>query len=299
MRILLLALVPAALSATDFHVYYLGGQSNMDGYGYVKELPSELKRQSDDVYIFHGDPAPDTDTHGGRGLWAPLQTGHGVGFSSDGKSNTYSNRFGIELTLARKLKELHPERRIALVKYSRGGTSIDERAARWFGSYEPDFIGGQDEGAGINQYDHFLTTIRNAFAADDIDGDGESDRLIPAGILWMQGESDGAATRAIADAYEHNLTRLMNLMRAALRVDDLPVVIGRISDSGNDKKDGRVWNHGPVIRAAQQAFVDSDTAAAIVTSTDDYSYSDPWHYDSKGYIDFGARFAEALELLAQ
>ena len=60
-----------------------------------------------------------------------------------------------------------------------------------------------------------------------------------------------------------------------------------------------VADDSPVIRAAQQAFVDSDPAAAIVTSTDGYSYSDPWHYDSKGYIDFGARFAEALELLAQ
>jgi len=299
MRILLLALVPALLSATDFHVYYLGGQSNMDGYGYVKDLPSDLKKPSDDVYIFHGDPAPDTVTRGGRGIWAPLQAGHGVGFSSDGKSNTYSDRFGIELTFVRKLKELHPERRFALVKYSRGGTSIDERAARQFGSYEPDFMGGDGDGAGVNQYDHFLATIRNAFEEPDIDGDGAADRLIPAGILWMQGESDGATRLAIAEAYEHNLSRLMNLMRAALRVDDLPVVVGRISDSGNDKQDGRVWNHGPVIRAAQQAFVDSDPAAAIVTSTDDYAYSDPWHYDSKGYIDFGARFAEGLELLAQ
>jgi len=299
MRYLLLALVPTLLSATDFHVYYLGGQSNMDGYGYVKDLPSDLKKPSQNVYIFHGDPAPDMVTRGGRGLWAPLQAGHGVGFASDGEKNTYSDRFGVELTFAKRLQELHPDRRIALVKYSRGGTSIDERAARRFGSFEPDFVGGEGEGSGINQYDHFLTTIRNAFAVSDIDGDGEADRLIPAGILWMQGESDGAHTREVAEAYEHNLTRLMHLMRAALRVDDLPVVIGRISDSGNDKQDGRVWNHGPVVRAAQQAFVDSDLAAAIVTSTDEYDYSDPWHYDSKGYIDFGNRFAEALELLAQ
>ena len=88
----------------------------------------------------------------------------------------------------------------------------------------------------------------------------------------------------------------MDLIRAALRVDDLPVVIGRISDSGRDE-DGRMWNHGEIVRRAQQAFVDSDRAAALVTSTDDYGYSDPAHYDTPGYIDLGKRFADALDRL--
>ena len=82
-------------------------------------------------------------------------------------------------------------------------------------------------------------------------------------------------------------------MRAALRVDDLPVVIGRISDSGEDK-DGKVWNYGDVVRQAQQDFVDSDTSAALVTETDEYGYSDPYHYDTNGYIELGKRFAEAI-----
>ena len=111
----------------------------------------------------------------------------------------------------------------------------------------------------------------------------------------MQGESD-AATAQVAKRYGRNLKRLMDLIRAALRVDDLPIAIGRISDSGQDD-DGRVWNYGNVVRAAQQDFVDSDAAAAIVTSTDNYGHSDPYHYDTAGYIDFGKQFAEALHPL--
>ena len=289
---------PNAVLAKTYRVYYLGGQSNMDGYGYVKELPAELNGPVEGVYIFHGNPRPDGEAVDGRGLWAQLQPGHGVGFKSDGKKNEYSERFGVELTLARRLKKLHAGANIALVKYSRGGTSIDETAARWFGSWEADFTGGPSEHSGINQYDHFLATIRHAFAARDIDGDGEDDTLVPAGIVWMQGESDAAAAAGVAKRYEKNLKRLMDLMRAALRVDDLPVVIGRISDSGRDD-DGRVWNHGKIVRKAQHAFVDSDPAAAIVTSTDDYGYSDPYHYDTAGYIDFGKQFAEALDRLEQ
>ena len=114
----------------------------------------------------------------------------------------------------------------------------------------------------------------------------------------MQGESDAVATVEIAKRYERNLKRLMDLMRAALRVDDLPVIIGRISDSGRDE-DGRVWNHGSIVRQAQQAFVDSDPAAAIVTSTDGYGYSDPYHYDTASYLDLGKRFADAVHRLGE
>jgi hypothetical protein len=195
--------------------------------------------------------------------------------------------------LARRLKELYPDANIALIKYSRGGTSIDRAAARNFGCWEPDFAGGDGPGQGVNQYDHFLATLRNAMAARDIDGDGEADTLVPAGIVWMQGESDAALDEATAQRYEANLKRLMDLVRAALRVDDLPVAVGRISDSGQDG-DGKVWDYGEIVRAAQAAYVEKDGHAAIVTSTDDYGYSDKWHYDSPGYIDLGGKFANAL-----
>lgn len=290
-----IVIAASCLSAETYRVYYLGGQSNMDGYGKVNELPADVRGAADDVPIFHGDPRPDAESGGGAGIWAMLRPGHGAGFRSDGKSNAYSERFGVELTFARRMRELRPNEKIALIKYSRGGTSIDETAARWFGSWEADFIGGPLEHSGINQYDYFLAALRNAFAARDIDGDGRDDTLIPAGILWMQGESD-AGTAAVAKRYGRNLKRLMDLMRAALRVDDLPVIIGRISDSANDR-DGKVWNYGGAVRQAQQDFVDSDAAAALVTETDEYGYSDPYHYDTAGYIEFGKRFAEAMHAL--
>jgi lysophospholipase L1-like esterase len=130
----------------------------------------------------------------------------------------------------------------------------------------------------------------------DIDGDGEDDTLVPRGIVWMQGESDASYSVAIAERYEDHLARLMDLVRAALRVYDLPVVVGRISDSGIDEEeqDGRVWNHGGIVREAQASFVARDGHAALVTSTDDYAYSDRWHYDSAGYIDLGRQFATAV-----
>lgn len=284
------------LRADEYRLYYLGGQSNMDGYGYVKELPEEIGDEVPGVMIFHGNTSPDGAAVDGLGTWSVSRPGHGVGFKSDGETNEYSARFGVEVTFARQIQKLHPGEKIAIIKYSRGGTSIDEAAAGKFGCWEPDFEGGEGDGQGINQYDHFLATIRRATADRDIDGDGTDDTLVPAGIVWMQGESDAAYTEDIAQKYESNLKRLMDLIRAALRRDDLPVVIGRISDSKNDPS-GKVWEFGDVVRQAQADFVEKDVAAALVTSTDKYDYSDKWHYDTEGYIDLGRQFAEAMARL--
>lgn len=292
-RIFLLLLVFStfSLSAKKYKVFFLGGQSNMDGYGYVRELPIELKQPVEGVYIFHGNSTPDGGETGGQGVWDVLKPGHGNGHSSTMSKNNLSDRFGVELTFACEMRRLFPGENIALIKYSRGGTSIAIKAAGEFGCWDPDYIAG----TGNNQYDHFLATVKKAYAVEDIDGDGEKDELIPAGILWMQGESDGN-DEDVANAYLNNLKRLMNLIRAAFRTDDLPVVIGRISDSHNDP-DGLVWDYGKIVRWNQAKFVNQDGHAALVTSTDNYDYSDKWHYDTKGYIDFGKQFAIKMNSL--
>jgi hypothetical protein len=272
----------------EYHLYYLGGQSNMDGYGYVAQLPDSLSGEIEGVMIYHGNTAADNTPVDGRGTWSTLSPGHGVGFRSDGDTNYYSDRFGVELSFAMKMKELFPDEKIAIIKYSRGGTSIDTSAAGSFGAWLPSYTGGN----GINQYDHFLATVSGALGAGDIDGDGREDRLIPAGIVWMQGESD-ANNEYATSIYKENLAVLIDSIRNAFSAPGMPVAIGRITDSHNDT-DSLVWTWGDEVREAQAEYVSEDGNAALVTSTDNYSYSDRWHYDSQGYIDLGEKFAEAI-----
>jgi len=291
--LLFITLIPCvyAQQRDTIRVFYLGGQSNMDGFGYTKDLPKRLTKPFNDVYIFHGNPNGDAQVNGGVGIWAELKPGHGTSFSSDGTSNKLSERFGIELSFAKRLKELYPNEKIALIKYSKGGSSIDSVAARQFGCWEPDYTPN-------NQYDNFLNTVNNAFNDEDINNDGITDILIPSGIIWMQGESDADCTEAIAETYYSNLKRLMDLMRASLRNNDIPIVIGKISDSWNDAS-GKVWTYGELVQYAQEKFVQNDRNAAIVRDTRFYKYSDPWHYNSKGYIHLGQRFADEIHLLIQ
>ena len=84
----------------------------------------------------------------------------------------------------------------------------------------------------------------------------------------------------IAQRYQANLKRMMDLIRAALRQDDVPVAIGRISDSGKDDyqkdlADGKVWDFGDTVRRAQADFVTQDENAALVETTDAYGLLRP------------------------
>lgn len=261
----------------------------MEGFGFTADLDPQRRRPSENVMIFNGRMVPDGGDGGGVGAWAPLQPGFGLGFATDGATNTLSDRFGPELSFGQDMAAGRPSDAIALIKYARGGSAL-ALATSGFGSWDPDY----SEGNSRNQYDNALTAIRLALAPRDIDNDGRVDRLVPAGIVWMQGEADAYDNPAAAAAYQANLKRMIELLRAALRVDDLPVVIGLIADSRSE--DGkRIMAHFETVQAAQRAFVRTDACAALVSETQAFSFlPDRWHYQSAHYVELGSAFATAM-----
>ncbi len=264
----------------------------MDGYGYVADLPEKL-RGTQSTMIFHGNGVFDNQPGGGLGKWTRLRPGHGAGFKSDGKTNVYADRFGSELSLASTLSKMYPNKKLAFIKYAVGGTGL--HLSTGYSNWSPDF----QDGEGKNQYDFALNTIKNAFSVTDIDGDGEVDRLIPAGIFWMQGEADAHASQASANAYFNNLTRLMGLLRAAFWKDDIPVVIGKITDSELGEED--LMPYIRRVHLAQEQFIEQDICAIYMNQTERYPYSenDPWHYLSEGFIKMGEDFAKSYTALVQ
>ncbi len=298
LAVLALSALPPLATAGTYHLYYFGGQSNMVGFGRASELPEDMQGPVDHTRIFFGQIRKDFEPAEGVGCWSDLTPGFGVGARTDGVTPQPSDRFGPELAFARRMRELRPDENIAIIKYARGGTSIDDRQPA-AGTWDPHDTRGDGETKGINQYDHALATIFNAIRVPDIDGDGEPDTLIPSGIVWMQGESDANAFVSAAD-YDTNLAELIELLRAAMHTDDLPFVMGRISDSRlNAGEDKPQWKHGDIVRAAQAEVAGADPHAALVTSTDSYGYSDRAHYDTAGYLDMGAKFAEAMDALRE
>ncbi len=256
----------------------------MDGYGYNSQLPDSLNGIVKNAMIFDGNRNNDGSPNGGLGIWAPVEPGHGYGFKTDGKINNLSEYFGPELTFAKTL--VKKEKKVAIIKYSFGGTALFQGAG--YGNWDPD----QD---GINHYDNALAAIKNAYEVNDINSDGIMDKLIPSGIIWMQGESDAEYSQESADAYQRNLSRLVNLIRAAMRMDDLPVVIGKINDSRMYKDGAPTQPYISTVHLAQEAYTKADPCATYVKDTESYKFSeDAWHYDTNGFIQMGQAFAKAV-----
>ncbi len=279
--------------ANIYKLYFLSGQSNMVGYGYTKELPSDFRQEVDRVMIFEGRAAFDDDRSGGIGMWTRLEPGHGFGFETDGRSVKLSDRFGPELSFGRALSDQLPDTRIALVKYALGGSSLAPGVG--LAGWHPT----DKHGHRTNQFDHAVNTLSNALAEKDIDGDGVRDLLIPAGIIWMQGESDANSNLETAAAYEDNLALLVRSLRTALNAEDLPVVIGKITDSGM-AEDGSMMDYIDRVQQAQASFVAIDRCAELVSVTDSLGYlGDAMHYDTDGFIRLGEAFAEAILRLEQ
>ena len=283
----LMAIASSNGETKTYKLYFLGGQSNMVGYGYVAQLPVDFKRGMAGVMIFDGQSAFDDERQGGIGIWAPLQPGFGYGFQTNGQTNSLSDRFGPELSFGRALSANHPDVGIALVKYALGGSGLAPGVG--LGSWHPTDRNGHQ----VNQFDHALRTLENALSNRDIDGDGIYDHLVPAGIIWMQGESDADGSQA-AEAYDENLAQLMQSLRAALGDENLPVVIGKITDSGM-ADDGSVMDYIDIVQQAQASFAAADHCAELVSETDSLSYrDDQYHYDTEGFIRLGEAFAEAV-----
>lgn len=290
------SLITTGAQADDYYVYLLVGQSNMNGYGSVSELPPQLNTEIEGARIFLGQLKEDQRPVDGAGHWSPVIPGLGKGAETGNEALTPSDRFGPELTFAARLRDLRPSENVAIIKYAKGGSGLDVRRAG-SGTWDPHDTRGEGALKGINQYDHALATIDRALKVRDIDGDGEPDNLIPAGIVWMQGETD-ATDKSAADDYAENLAEIAELFRAALRRDDLPFVIGRITDSKKDApRAERMWPFADIVRQAQEKVSLEDGHALLVTNTDTYGYSDAAHYDTKGYIDLGKQFAEAVHTL--
>ncbi len=274
------------LQAADYLLFYLGGQSNMEGFGYSGELPEYYQGTENDVLIFNGNAVGDDQAGGGFGQWLPLSPGFGTGIKSTDSATTLSNRFGPELSFGKHMAKL-TGKKIAIIKYARGGSSI-ALGASGYGTWDRNY----QENTGINQWDNFQATVAHALSDRDIDNDGIEDTLLPSGIIWMQGEAD-AYVEFASKVYEQNLRTLMQHMSDVFGAKQLPIVIGRIEDWGNTEQT-RIMKYIDAVWAAQAEFAAENPHVEYVKFSEPVEFlDDKWHYQSKHYLQLGKLFADA------
>jgi hypothetical protein len=109
-----------------------------------------------------------------------------------------------------------------------------------------------------------------------------------AGVLWMQGESDGG-TREMAEAYDHNLTNFIKTIRADLKSPSLPFVACRVTAP---------LEQFPFIQAVREAQAKQASANYAWFDSDHLTKGpDSLHYDTAGQIKLGELFAKSLKTI--
>jgi len=180
----------------------------------------------------------------------------------------FGHPFGAEVTFGRDMAAALPKVDVRIVK------------ANWLGSlykdWRPPKTGGGSEGA---LYTKFIRFVQGAL-------DSAPNAQI-AGMLFMQGEADAYGPNGMkwSQAYENNLKLFINSLRKDLKSPNMAFVIGQITSSD-------AWVNHEIVRQAQ-----SDVARTVPNTymvvTDDLPLHDNMHYNTRGLMVLGNRFAKA------
>lgn len=249
-----------AINGAGYDVYLLAGQSNMDGRGAVEELTEEQRQPFESVIIYYRNIVQDSAG------WHPLAPGfsHPPKF----KKRLPSHTFGPELGFAFEMVKAEPNRRLALIKASKGGTSLRK-------DWQPG-LKDQPETQGTC-YQNFVETIQ--LATDKLTRVGHTFEL--RGLLWHQGEAD---SKSRPQVYEARFREFVARIQEDIGVNDLPVVVGEVFDNGKRDK----------VRAALRAIGTSGSQFGLVSAEETSTVGDGSHFDAASQLLLGQRYAEAI-----
>ncbi len=182
------------------------------------------------------------------------------------------------------LNQAFPGDEVIVVKFAVNGNLI----RMWHKDWQPP-EGAETRGQGRNgrHYDTLMAAVTEAMEGKP--------RPASVTFVWMQGEAD-ANHEGYAELYDNALRGILTQLQADLNHQDIDMVVGRISDFGNDRDDRPGWL---AIRQIQVEFAESDPKRRAWVDTDDLNGDkNGLHYTKQGYAMLGERFAQkAIELI--
>jgi len=186
-----------------------------------------------------------------------------------------AGRLGPEISFAHAMASAWPDEQIVIIKYARGGTSALAWSPEW-----------TKEGAAITQndnvgplFDHLMETLESVKRRHNIE---------VAAMLWAQGGRDAKYEKAAAQ-YEENLKKIIAAARKRVGNPEMPFLVARTVDVPK-----RGFPFVDQVREAQTRVVKQDPHAAMILTDDLSQKRDNIHFDTKGQVEQGRRFAKAL-----
>ena len=258
----------------------VAGQSNAVGFdAHATDLPADPDDKDILFWWRCGDPPPDAhDSTSGSRAWIHLQPQpvgdpkpKNLGARQYGNFSQPDGGFGPEIGLARHLDEAQPARRLAIVKAAFSGTGISR-----------DWNPKDKTGATGACYRALIEEVEAALAAAE--KSGKKMRL--RAFVWVQGESD--ANPADLPHYEATLRELIASIRSEFERPDMKALVAVNTQFGGGANDFM-----PKVIEAQKAVAHADPLCAYV-DTSKASVANKYHFDTRGTLDVGKWFAEAL-----
>ncbi|TWU41835.1 hypothetical protein Poly41_01270 [Novipirellula artificiosorum] len=281
--LLLFVLIQKTDAKPPIRVFLVAGQSNAVGYDAPPQaLPASDIDETVRFWWRCGDPPPDEhDSMSGR--WVTLRhqpVGDPIKPKSGRQYGNYAQReggFGPEMGFARTLAPRSPLP-IAIIKIAFSGTHVA-------GDWNPNLSDREDS---EDPNDSRGACYRSLLAETHQAISQLSQTYAPEieAIVWVQGESDAQA--AYVDAYQTNITTMIQELRKDLATPNLWVMLGV-----NTRFGGGHNPFMPKIVAAQQAVAHLDPHVQYV-DCDGASIANHAHFDGQGTLQVGTRFANTL-----
>ena len=285
-----LPLVAAAQGTVDLYIF--AGQSNADGRGEVSDLSiGQIQSLQSDAIISYLNPGSERERSNPLSTPPDLDVGtdgfveltpNGVfsgGFSVDRTSSReLSPTFGAELSFGASIAEATgSDNQIAIVKVSRGGTSLrsDWDATPDNPNNDPD--GDEPEGF---LYRALIEQVTASIA--ELEAQGNTVNV--EGFLWHQGESDSSNG---LNSYADNFGDLVDGVRDEFG-DGIPFVLAELAQE-REGAGTEAFNENLNNVVAAREGLSFVSSVGLTTPDDDLT-----HFDAAGQVELGQRFAAAF-----
>lgn len=197
--------IDQSLGFTPGTKYWLGmdGQSNSEGITLVEDLPENLRRRFNNVYIWYN---PTETTTGGK--WQKLQAG------VNNQRGSRLQYYGAEIAIADLFETYHPNDVLYISKYAVGSTkvAVDAGGVDWNSTST-----GECLDVALNSF-HSVTRASISGGFTDL------------GVIWDQGEHDALTDLDSATAtFVSNTAATLDEMRTVLSAASMPIYICRLN----------------------------------------------------------------------
>lgn len=207
------------------------------------------------------------------------KTPHNVKFYYQGRQRPLAQwaHFGPEISFAHTIARAYPQDTHIIVKHVATGSSIQQ----WLPN-------SRLYNALIRQLDYATRPAKDTTKKQVATKDSDTKKKITVdAIIWMQGERD-ARNKHNATRYEGQLKQFIEGLRNQLHSPQSLFVMGQVSP------EDAAFSMTNLVQQAQSRIQQSLPRTILIPTTDLGKLQDRVHYDTRGQMELGKRFAQAV-----